>query len=268
MTALLSGISLYPVKSLGGIAVTEAELDEFGLRDDRRWMVVDAAGRFHTQRWRPRLALVRPELTGEGVRLRAPGMPEVLVPRGGGSTGGVAVWADICIAESCGADADMWISRFLGEACRIVYMPESTRRPIRRRREQALGRVGFADAYPFLLLSDASLAGLNARLDVPVPINRFRPNLVVSGVGAHAEDGWDRVRIGDVGFVVTKQCDRCVLTTIDQETAIGGVEPLRTLATYRKAKEGVMFGVYVAHAVRGRLSVGDVVVPTAVSAAV
>jgi hypothetical protein len=264
MTATLASMHVYPVKSLGGIAMDAADIDEFGFRDDRRWMVVDAAGRFHTQRWRPRMALVRTALEADGVRLRAPGQPDVLVPRGGGEAGAVAVWDDICIAEGCGAEADAWMSAFLGESCRLVYIPGTTRRPIRRRREESLGRVGFADAYPFLLLSEASLGDLNARLPTAVPMNRFRPNLVVAGVGAFAEDGWDRVRIGDVEFVVAKPCDRCVLTTIDQDTAIGGVEPLRTLAAYRKQPGGVMFGVNVAHTARGRLRAGDAVVPSAV----
>ncbi len=261
MTVSLAGIVVYPVKSLGGISAESADIDEFGLRHDRRWMIVDATGRFHTQRWRPRLALIRTALEDGGVRLTAPGLPEVLVPPGGGSAGGVAVWNDICTAESCGAEADVWISRYLGEACRIVYMPETTRRPTRRRRRESLGRVGFADAYPFLLLSEASLGDLNARLDSPLPMNRFRPNLVVSGVDAYAEDAWDRLQIGEVGFVVTKECVRCVLTTIDQDTAASGVEPLRTLAGYRKRAGGVLFGVNMAHTSRGSVRVGDPVLP-------
>ena len=263
MNASLASIHVYPVKSLGGIAMDAAEIDEFGFQDDRRWMVVDAAGRFHTQRWRPRMAMVRTALEAGGVRLRAPGQPDLLVPRGGDEPGAVAVWDDICIAEGCGPEADAWISAFLGEPCRLVYITATTRRPIRRRREESLGRVGFADAYPFLLLSEASLGDLNARLPTAVPMNRFRPNLVVAGVGPFAEDGWDRVRIGEVEFVVTKPCDRCVLTTVDQDTGVGGVEPLRTLAAYRKRPGGVMFGVNMAHTARGRLRTGDAVVPSA-----
>jgi uncharacterized protein YcbX len=261
MTPVLAGIVIYPVKSLAGIPVTAAELDEFGLAQDRRWMVVDAAGRFHTQRWRPRMALVGTALEGGGVRLSAEGLPDLLVPPGGGSTGGVAVWDDICVAEGCGPEPDVWISRFLGEACRIVYMPDTTRRPTRRRRRESLGRVGFADAYPFLLLSEASLGDLNARLEAPLPMNRFRPNVVVRGVEAYAEDAWSAIRIGEVDFVVTKACVRCVLTTIDQQTAVAGKEPLRTLATYRKQGDGVVFGVNLAHVARGSLRVGDSVLP-------
>lgn len=260
MTAVLSGIVVYPVKSMGGIPLDVAELDEFGLRHDRRWMVVDAAGRFQTQRWRPRMALVHTRLEPDGVRLSAPGMPELLVPPGGGESAGVGVWNDICSASSCGPDADVWLSSFLGDACRLVFMPETTRRPTRSRRRESIGRVSFADAYPFLLLSEGSLADLNGRLPSPVPMNRFRPNLIVNGVEPYGEDRWQELRIGTVDFVVTKPCVRCVLTTVDQSTGVAGKEPLRTLATYRKRKDGVEFGVNLAHLSLGTLRVGDRVV--------
>lgn len=257
MNAALSRIIVYPVKSLGGVELGSAAIDEFGLRHDRRWMVVDEHGRFQTQRWRPRMALARAAIDGEEVRLIAAGMPDLPLAPGGGASAAVAVWDDICVAEGCGAEADVWMSRFLGEACRVVYMPASSRRPTRRRREESLGRVGFADAYPFLLVSEASLAALNERLAAPVPMNRFRPNLVVGGVAPHGEDSWSRGAIGGVPFVVTKQCERCVLTTIDQDTGVGGREPLRTLASYRTHARHVLFGVYLAHSACGTVGVGD-----------
>lgn len=262
MTARLAGLFVYPVKSLGGIAVDCRDVDDFGLAQDRRWMIVDPAGQFHTQRSRSRMALARTALDGDCVRLSAPAMPEVSVPRGGGPRRTVAVWGDICQAESCGAEADAWVSAFLGEPCHIVFMPDSTRRPTRGTKD-SLGRVSFADAYPFLLLSEASLADLNTRLAAPLPMNRFRPNLVVSGVGAYAEDGWGEFAISDVRLAVTRQCERCVITTIDQDTGAAAREPLRTLASYRRKGDGVAFGVNLAHASSGRLRVGDVVVPAA-----
>lgn len=263
MSATVAGLFVYPVKSLGGIAVERYELDEFGPHLDRRWMVIDGAGAFQTQRWRPRMALIRTALTEHGsVRLTAPGMEELIVPPGGGRSREVTVWKDTCRAEGCGAEADQWLSTFLGGVCRMVYMPDSTVRPIGRA-APAPGRVSFADAYPLLLLSEASLADLNSRLDEPLPMNRFRPNIVVGGVPAFAEDGWRGFAAGDVRFAVTKQCVRCVLTTIDQETAAGGVEPLRTLATYRRVADGVVFGVNLAHGGPGRIVLGDSVVPVA-----
>jgi hypothetical protein len=145
----------------------------------------------------------------------------------------------------------------------MVFFPENSVRPIRRRAHEALGQVAFADAYPFLLLSEASLDDLNARLPAPLPVNRFRPNIVVRGVDPYGEDAWDALRIGGIAFVVTKRCVRCVLTTIDQETAEVGIEPLRTLAAYRRTPDGVVFGVNLAHASAGALAVGDAVVPVA-----
>ena len=264
MTAAVSRLFLYPVKSLGGFEVQEYEVDDLGPRLDRRWMVLDGDGAFQTQRWRRRMALVSARLTPEGcVRLTAAGMPDITVPQGGGASREVLVWNDRCIAEACGADADQWISTFLGAPCRIVFFPGTSLRSIRRRRDEALGRVAFADAYPFLLLSEGSLEDLNARLETPVPVNRFRPNIVVQGVTPYAEDGWDSLTIGGIRLVVAKRCVRCVLTTIDQDTAELGREPLSTLATYRRTADGVVFGVNLAHASPGRFAVGDRVVPAA-----
>lgn len=262
MTAVVSRLFIYPVKSLGGFEVDRIELDELGPALDRRWMVLDGAGTFQTQRWRPRMALIATQLTDDGsVRLTAPRMPDLIVPQGGGSRRDVVVWKDTCRAESCGAEPDQWLSTFLGGPCRIVFFPAQSRRPIRLRATESLGRVGFADAYPFLLISQASLDDLNARLALPLPVDRFRPNIVVSGTGAYAEDGWDVVTIGSARLVTTKRCVRCVLTTIDQRTAEVGKEPLRTLATYRRTPDGVVFGINAAHTARGTLAVGDVVVP-------
>jgi hypothetical protein len=264
VSATVSRLFIYPVKSLGGFEVQRSDIDTLGPRLDRRWMVIDADGAFQTQRWRRRMALISTELGSDGcVRLSAPGMPDVTVPQGGGARREVGVWNDRCVAEACGAEADQWLSAFFGEPCRMVFFPESSLRPIRRRADEALGRVGFADAYPFLLLSEGSLEDLNARLPERLPVNRFRPNIVVRGVEPYAEVGWDTFSIGAIPFVVTKQCVRCVLTTIDQETAEAGTEPLRTLATYRRTPDGVVFGVNLAHVAPGVLGVGDAVIPAA-----
>ncbi|HLS47217.1 MAG TPA: MOSC N-terminal beta barrel domain-containing protein [Gemmatimonadales bacterium] len=263
MPATVSRLFVYPVKSFGGIALDASDVDAFGLRFDRRWMVLDRHGAFQTQRWRPRMALVRTALMPDGrVSLSAPDMPPLLVPQGGGPVREAVVWKDSCRAESCGVEADAWLSAFLGEPCHFVFMPDDSVRPIREG-IGAPGRVSFADAYPFLLLSEASLDDLNARLPVPLPVNRFRPNIVVSGIDAYAEDDWPALEAGSVRFAVAKRCVRCVLTTIDQETAEGGTEPLRTLATYRRVPDGVVFGVNLAHARPGRVSVGDRVLPIA-----
>jgi hypothetical protein len=173
----------------------------------------------------------------------------------------VRVWNHRCAAIPCGAKADAWVSHLLEARCRLVYMGDETRRPVEQNAAGAAGRVAFADAYPLLLISTASLDGLNARLAAPVPMNRFRPNIVVAGVEAHAEDAWASVGAGDLELVVAKPCARCVVTTVDQATGVAGAEPLRTLATYRRGESGVLFGQNVVHRGTGSLTVGLPLVP-------
>ena len=258
MTARLSAIHLYPVKSVAGVTVEQWPLDEFGLRLDRRWAVIDSAGVVLTQREYAGMALVRTAIGDKALRLEAPGMPllEVPVAGSGGSRLPVRIWDDSCQAERCAPEADEWWSALLGEWCHLVRLPDDSFR------KEGPDRVSFADAFPFLILSEASLDALNARLEKPVPMNRFRPNLVVSSVAPHAEDEWSGVSVGSAELAITKGCVRCVMTTIDQATSARGVEPLRTLASYRRGPDGgVVFGRYARHLTRSTLAVGDVVVP-------
>lgn len=260
MTARLSALNVYPVKSAGGIGVEQWPLDDFGLHLDRRWAVIDSTGVVLTQREYAGMALVRTAIGEHHLRLEAPGMPLLELPLegSGGSRLPVRIWDDTSEAERCAPEADAWWSALLGEWCHLVRMPAGARR------KAGPDRVSFADAFSFLILSEASLAALNARLEKPVPMNRFRPNVVVAGVDAHAEDAWSAVRIGSVELAVTKPCARCVMTTIDQATAARGVEPLRTLAGYRRGPGGgVLFGQNARHLTQGTLSVGEAVVPEA-----
>jgi uncharacterized protein YcbX len=253
----LSSLHVYPVKSCGGLSPTEWEVDDFGLRYDRRWMVVTLDGDFVTQREQPRLALVRPVLTPEALVLHAPGMPELTVPLVplARERVRVQVWDDITQGAPAGPDAAQWLSRFIGQPVRLVWMPNDVVRITDP--AYAVGhRVSFADGFGFLLISEASLVELNRRLETPLPMNRFRPNLVVSGAEPFAEDGWRELRLGALELTVVKPCARCVTTTTDQETAERGVEPLRTLATFRKRNGKVMFGQNLVHRGRGRLAVG------------
>ena len=257
MTLHLSSIHVYPVKSCGGCSPGEWDVDDFGLRHDRRWMVADLTGDFVTQREEPRLALVRPVLVDHSLVLRAPGMPELalpLVPRVRERVK-VQVWGDITEGVPVSSEAAQWLSRFLGRLVRLVWMPNDVVRDTDP--EYAVGhRVSFADGFGFLLISEASLTELNRRLQVPLPMNRFRPNLVVSGSEPFAEDGWREVRLGALELTVVKPCARCVTTTTDQETAERGVEPLRTLARFRKDNGKVMFGQNLVHRGSGRIAVG------------
>ncbi len=255
----LSGLFVYPLKSGAGIALERAELDDFGIRHDRRWMVFSDQAGFLTQREIPRLALIRTSFDNGSLRLDAPGARPLRLPLAGpdGARLSVGVWADQTEAVDTGAESAAWISTLIGGPARIVYMPDDVVRPVDPTFAIGEDRVSFADAFPFLLITQASLDGLNARLDQPLRMNRFRPNLVVAGAAAHAEDTWRTIRIGDVSLAVVKPCARCVTTTVEQETGDTGKEPLRTLATYRKRDSKVYFGQNLIHLDRGELRRGD-----------
>jgi hypothetical protein len=256
----LSELYVYPIKSLGGVRLNTAAVEPRGLQHDRRWMLVDAQNQFLTQRKYARMALVKTELGETGLRITAPGQEELRVPYGAhtGEKLPVTVWDDTCPAFAVGTEADRWFTEAIGFPCRLVYMPPETHRPVDGRYARSGDGVSFADAYPFLVISEASLADLNARLIEPVPINRFRPNFVVRGAAPFAEDDWGHFRIGESYFYGVKPCARCVMTTIDQETAQRGREPLQTLATYRAANHKILFGQNSLYANQGtRVAVGD-----------
>lgn len=256
----LAGIHIYPVKSCGGIELQRAELGDRGLRYDRRYMLVDGAGRFLSQRRLPRMALVSASISGDAMRLIAPGMAVLELPlEPAASELGprlpVRVFGDVTEGTAVGAEADRWFGGFLQAECRLVYMPDDAARPVDPRYADRVDRVSFADGFPLLLFSEASLADLNSRLPEPVPEDRFRPNLVVSGAEAFEEDGWRRVRVGEVTLRVAKPCSRCTITTVEQSTGEKGQEPLRTLARYRRIENKVVFGQNLLHDAPGELAV-------------
>ncbi|NML64782.1 MOSC domain-containing protein [Hymenobacter sp. RP-2-7] len=265
----LTGLFIYPVKSLGGISLPEAEVTARGLQYDRRWLLVDAHNRFLTQREHPELALLAVEAAYNGFLLRHRQRPELrplYIPfeAAADKTAFVTIWDDMVFAQRGTAAADQWLSEALGRPCRLVYMDDMARREVEPDKPElnpAGTLVSFADGYPYLLASEASLAKLNAQLTEPVPMNRFRPNLVVAGLPADAEDTWHDFRIAGLPFRAVRGCGRCVMTTIDQETGLKnpGGEPLRTLATYRQQGRKIMFGQNVTGPAAGRLRVGDAV---------
>ena len=258
----LTGLHIYPIKSARGIALGDSVVDGFGLLYDRRWMVVNPSGEFLSQRTHPRLALVAPVIDGETLRIVAPEMPPLEVPLHPKDIvrSRVAVWRDFCPASWLGENAAGWFSEFLDCACSLVHMSDSVIRPADPAFAPPGTRVSFADAFPFLLISEESLADLNRRLAHPLPMNRFRPNLVVAGAEPYAEDEWQHIEIGGLPMRVVKSCGRCVVTTTDQATGERGKEPLRTLATYRNRGGEVMFGQNVVHEGPGRLRVGNPVI--------
>ncbi len=266
-TVRLSGLHVYPIKSCGGISLEEAELTATGIRHDRRWMLVDGTGEFVSQRSTPKMALISTDLNDEHLTVGAPGMPDLKVPLDGeeGPRITVDIWGDVQRGVPAGKEADRWFGEFLGGVYRLVRQPEDDVRPVDSVRAVPEDRASFADRFPLLLISEASLEDLNDRLEEPLPMNRFRPNLVVEGCGPYAEDGWGEVRIGETGFRVAEPCRRCAITTTDQETTERGKEPLRTLATYRRWGGGVIFGRNLIHSSFGTLRVGDTVEVRAVS---
>ena len=258
---ILSAINVYPIKSLGGIALGEAKVEARGLQYDRRWLLVDQDNTFITQREYPRMALVSLRLKPDGLEASAPGMKPLLIPFHLQTTVAVTVkiWKNVCEALLVGEFTDDWFGEFLQTPCNLVYMPDEARRPVNPEYAVNDNIVSFADGYPFHLLGESSLEDLNKRLASSIPMNRFRPNFVVSGSRAFDEDGWKKIRIGSTLFHVVKPCDRCAITTIDQAAGERtGQEPLRTLARYRSVDHKVLFGQYlIADQEDAVLRVGD-----------
>ncbi len=241
---LLSEINIYPIKSLGGISLQETVAEVRGLQHDRRRMLIDSQNQCLTQRKHPQMALCKTALAHNGILVSFPGVPDLLVPWVPQTQQRLAVdiWGDTCEAVVVSAAANHWFSQVLALDCQLVFMPDDSHRAIDQRYDPASTTVSFADSYPFLLISEASLTDLNRRLDAPVPMNRFRPNLVVKHTEAFAEDYWKEIQIGATTFQSVKLCGRCVLITIDQQTAGKGQEPLKTLAGYRTVGSKVLFG--------------------------
>jgi hypothetical protein len=258
MIPVVAGLFVYPVKSCGGIEVDRIEVDDFGFRHDRRWMIVDGGGRFLTQRTVPLLATIHAGFSDGRLSLRSAGWKDLDLEAfpADANTEPVIVWRDTVDALPVSEEADAWLSSVLGLRVRLVWMPAASVRPAKRDPAGISPRISFADAYPFLVLSRESLDAMNERLVKPLPMNRFRPNIVVAGVGPFAEDEWVRFRIGAVEFHVAGPCARCATTTVDQTTGAKGVEPLRTLATFRRQGNEVMFGQNAVHRGRGEVRVG------------
>jgi uncharacterized protein len=260
MAPSVSGIFIHPVKSCRARPVDRAVLDEYGLVGDRRFLVVDERGRFRTQRETPRLALLEAEVIGDRLSLSAPGMEPLSIPRSRSGAGDVevVVWRDTVLARDLGGDAANWLTLFLESPARLVAMAPGFQRAVRKPAAVTGDAVAFADACPLLVIGEASLADLNARLASPLSMDRFRPGLVVRGAAPYAEDGWRRIRIGNVILRAAGPCARCVVTTTDQRTLARTAEPLRTLASCRRGPAGeVWFGQNFIHETKtGTLEVG------------
>jgi uncharacterized protein YcbX len=268
---LVASIHTYLVKGCRRLNHDRAQVEPWGLAGDRRWMVVDPEGHHVTQREAARLALVHPVPRPDGgLLLRTAGMPDLDVPEPTDrQLVDVTVWRSTLAASLAGEAADAWLGEVLDRKVRLVWLDDPTRRVTDPEYGQPTDRVSFADGYPLLLTNAASLDALNGWLleggspEGPLPMTRFRPNVVVSGADAWAEDGWlgRRVRIGGVVFRVVKPCGRCVVTTTDQETGERGHEPLRVLARHRNVDQQLIFGMNLIPDGVGSIAVGDPVEP-------
>jgi uncharacterized protein len=257
----LSEIWIYPVKSLGGIRLESAQVEERGLQYDRRWMIVDQDGMFLTQRAFTKMALMDVALAESGLLIsdRFQEGSQVIVPFEPVSRNvlRVTVWDDTVDAMTVSDEVDAWLTEQLDKKVHLVIMPQSTQRKADPRFALNGESVSFADGFPFLLISEASLGDLNDRLAYPIEMKRFRPNFVVSGAEAFGEDTWKSIQIGDIQFDLVKPCARCILTTIDPETGEKGAEPLKTLASYRRVNNKVLFGQNLVAVKEGTVSEGD-----------
>lgn len=264
MGLTVSQLSIYPVKGLKGISLEASAATPRGLAHDRRFMVVEPGGHFLSQRELPAMATIWTEIAGGELLLAAPEAGEVAVPLepARGEALEVEVWDSRCRALAPSPEADRWLSEALGRPCRLAFMPETTRRESKPRQAGPGHLVGFADGYAFLVISEASLDALNARLAHPVPMDRFRPNLVVRGGEPFAEDGWTDFTAGEAALRMAKPCGRCQVTTTDQSTGeVTGPEPLATLSAWRMSPEfGAMFGMNAVTVRPGAIRVGDAVV--------
>ncbi len=241
---VLSEIWIYPVKSLAGIRVSSSKVMGKGLQYDRRFMIVDEGGLCMTQRVYPKMALFKVSMANEKITVTHKGesISFPAIPSSTQNAKPVQIWDDLVMANEVSFDTSQWFSERLDQPCKLVFFPEENPRAVDVQYKVNDEHVGFADAYPLLIIGQSSLDDLNKRLAEPLPMNRFRPNLVFKGGDPYEEDKWRNFSVGKTRFIAVKPCARCVLTTVNQDTGVKGVEPLKTLATYRSRNNKIYFG--------------------------
>ena len=257
----VSQINIYPIKSLGGIDLSEAKVEVSGFEFDRNWMLVDQNGKFLSQRKHPQMALLQVEIQENSLLVYHKSKPwekiEIAYGEKSGKSLKSTIWDDSLHALHVADAVDRWFSERLNMDCSLVKLDRNNKRFIDKIYQVNNEYVSFADGMPYLIIGQASLDSLNSRLDKPLPMSRFRPNLVFSGDTPFIEDDWSYFQIGEVKFKVTKPCARCVMTTIDQETGTKGTEPLQTLSEFRKVDGKILFGQNLIALNQGCISVGD-----------
>jgi uncharacterized protein len=257
----VSELYIYPIKSLGGIAKETVKVTNTGFKHDRRWMLVDENNMFLSQRTHPQMALLQPTETADGIVVthKNNSTQSITIPfyNEGKTTIQVSVWDDVCEVVEVSTLCSQWFSDMLQINCKLVYMPDNTKRLVDKRYASNNEVTSFSDGYPILMIGQASLDELNAKLDEPIPMNRFRPNIVFTGGHAHVEDEMEKFVINDIKFSGVKPCSRCVMTTINQQNSEKGKEPLKTLATYRTKNNKIYFGQNILHQQNGSIAIGN-----------
>jgi uncharacterized protein YcbX len=262
MTSLtLSKIFIYPVKSLAGIEVSSSPVDSKGLVHDRKWMLIDSDHQFLSQRRLAKMALINTKIEGDTLILSTSTSGRITLPLHpeGGDEIETTIWKDQCLAKTVSIEADQWLSDFLGIKCRLVYQPSHIIRPVDPNYAEATDKVNFSDGFPFLITSDASLASLNQEMNLQLPMQRFRPNLVISGCDSYEEDSWREIMINGIHFRLPKPCSRCPVPAINTDTGERGKEPLKTLNRLRRWNNRIFFGQNALHDIAGELSIGQTI---------
>ncbi|MBN1302113.1 MAG: MOSC domain-containing protein [Melioribacteraceae bacterium] len=261
----LSEIYIYPVKSLGGISLLEAEVTDKGLKHDRRFMLVDNEGKFLSQRRIPEMSLLQCGISGSQLEIFHKHLKDKQIVISltdnfvrSGKFLDVFMWNETIKVYECSLAISRWFSDILNVECRLVYMPDNSLRPVDRKYAHKNENTSLSDGYPFLIIGQESLNLLNSKLDKKVSVNRFRPNFVFTGGNPHDEDKWEQFKIKDITFRPVKPCARCSITTVNQDTAELGNEPLKTLSFYRRSENNkVLFGMNLLHEGRGVVVAGD-----------
>ena len=260
----ISEILIYPIKSLGAVTLTSAKIEKRGLEHDRRWMLVDENNIFLSQRKCKEMALLKVRLHENGLEISHQFLKHLLlhIPFDAKPLEliKVQIWEDTCDAHTISDDINHWFSTVLGVNCKLVYMPDDSNRQVDIRYAEEGDLTSFADGFPILIIGQAALDKLNTKLVNPVEMNRFRPNIVFTGGQPNEEDEWKIFKIGDTTFYGVKPCARCMMTTINQQNAEQGEEPLKTLASYRKKDNKILFGQNViAESAGKQILVGDII---------
>ncbi|MCK5831408.1 MAG: MOSC domain-containing protein [Methylococcales bacterium] len=259
--AILSDIYIYPVKSLSGIKVSTWPVNEKGLLHDRKWMLIDSNNQFLSQRRVPKMVLIKTQIEDKTLILSTSISGSISLPLNpeNGDAINTTIWKDQCLAKTTNQKVDQWLSNFLDIECKLVYQPDTTIRPVDPDYATATDKVNFSDGFPFLIISEASLISLNQEMNLQLPMERFRPNLVITNCEAYSEDSWRGIQINNIGFRLPKPCSRCSIPTIDIETAQTNKEPLTTLNRLRRWNNRVFFGQNALHNNEGELSTGNTV---------